>query len=133
METRKSADGAARSDEPVVHLRMSELDAKFHAAFSLALADCITATGMTEAGTLPNQLQRVRWRRNNAFVVLLAVRAVDRLYDLAGMRALSADSHVAHSWRDVHAVASQVSVSWKAQAANYGRTRFGLPLGDPRI
>ena len=133
LETRRGAGGTALTDEPVVHLRLSESDAEIHAAQTLALADCITATGMTEAGLLPDQLQRVRWKRNNAYVVLLAVRAVDRLYDLAGMRAMSPESHVARAWRDVHAVASQVSVSWNAQAANYGRARFGLPIRDPRI
>jgi 3-hydroxy-9,10-secoandrosta-1,3,5(10)-triene-9,17-dione monooxygenase len=137
LETRPGAGGGAGgmalADEPVVHLRLSESDAEIHAALTLALADCITATGMTEAGTLPDQLQRVRWKRNNAYVVLLAVRAVDRLYDLAGMRAMAPQSHMARAWRDVHAVASQVSVSWNAQAANYGRARFGLPIRDPRI
>ena len=133
LETRKGAGGATLSDEPVAHLRLSESDAEIHAAFNLALADCLTATQMTEAGDLPDLLQRVRWKRNNAYVVLLSVRATDRLYDLAGMRALAPDSHVARAWRDVHAVASQVSVSWNAQATNYGRARFGLPIRDPRI
>ena len=133
IESRIGAGGAPLSDEPVVHLRLSESDAEIHAAHMLALQDCVTAIQMTEAGKFPDRLQRVRWKRNNAYVVLLCVRAVDRLYDLAGLRGMSPESHVQRAWRDVHAVACQVSVAWNAQAANYGRARFGLPIGDPRI
>jgi 3-hydroxy-9,10-secoandrosta-1,3,5(10)-triene-9,17-dione monooxygenase len=133
IESRKGAGGASLSEEPVVHLRLSESDAEIEAAYALALRDCVTATRMTEAGTLPDALQRVRWKRNNAYAVLLCVRAVDRLYDLAGMRGMAPESHVQRAWRDVHAVACQVSVAWNAQAANYGRARFGLPIRDPRI
>ncbi len=133
IETRVGAGGTALSDEPVVHLRLSESDAEIEAANTLALRDCETATRMTEAGTLPDELLRVRWKRNNAYVVLLCARAVDRLYDLAGMRGMSPESHVQRAWRDVHAIACQVSVAWNAQAANYGRARFGLPIRDPRI
>ncbi|MEE8332457.1 MAG: acyl-CoA dehydrogenase family protein, partial [Alphaproteobacteria bacterium] len=133
IETRVGAGGAALSDEPVVHLRLSESDAEITAAHTLAIRDCETATRMTEAETFPDELQRVRWKRNNAYVVLLCVRAVDRLYDLAGMRGMSPESPIQRAWRDVHAVACQVSVAWNAQAANYGRARFGLPIRDPRI
>ena len=133
IESRTGAGGASLSGEPVVHLRLSESDAEIHAAYTLALQDCVTATRMTEEAALPDQLQRVRWKRNNAYVVLLCVRAVDRLYELAGMRGMSPESHVQRAWRDVHAVACQVSVAWNAQAANYGRARFGLPIRDPRI
>jgi 3-hydroxy-9,10-secoandrosta-1,3,5(10)-triene-9,17-dione monooxygenase len=133
IESRKGAGGAALWEEPVVHLRLSESDAEIHAAHTLALQDCVTATRMTEAETFPDALQRVRWKRNNAYAVLLCVRAVDRLYDLAGMRGMAPESHIQRAWRDVHAVACQVSVAWNAQAANYGRARFGLPIRDPRI
>ena len=133
LETRTGAGGAALSEEPVIHLRLSESDAEIEAAHTLALADCVTAMRMTEAATLPDQLQRVRWKRNNSYVAELCVRAVDRLYDLAGMRGMSPESHVQRAWHDVHAVACQVSVAWNAQAPNYGRARFGLPIRDPRI
>ena len=133
IESRKGAGGATLSEEPVVHLRLSESDAEIEAAWALALRDCVTATRMTEAGEAPDALDRVRWKRNNAYAVLLAVRAVDRLYDLAGMRGMAPESHVQRAWRDVHAVACQISVAWNVQAANYGRARFGLPIRDPRI
>ena len=133
IESRVSAGGASLSQEPVVHLRLSESDAEIEAAHTLALSDCVTAMRMTKDGVIPGDLQRVRWKRNNAYVVPLCVRAVDRIYDLAGMRGLSPEDHVQRAWRDVHAVASQVSVAWNAQGPNYCHARFGLPLRDPRI
>jgi 3-hydroxy-9,10-secoandrosta-1,3,5(10)-triene-9,17-dione monooxygenase len=133
IESRIGAGGAALSEEPVVHLRLSESDAEIEAAYTLARSDCVSAMRMTEAGTLPGDLQRIRWKRNNAYVVVLCVRAVDRIYELSGMRGLSPDNHIQRLWRDIHAVASQVSVAWNAQAPNYGRARFGLPIRDPRV
>ena len=133
VETRVGSGGARLAEEAVVHLRLSESDAETTAAYTMAMQDCLTATRMTAAGLLPDQLERVRWKRNNSYAVLLCVRAVDRLYDLAGMRGMSPESHVQRAWRDVHAIACQVSVAWNAQAANYGRARFGLPIRDPRI
>ena len=62
----------------------------------------------------------------------MCVRAVDRLHDLAGMRAMEAGSHIQRAWRDVHAGASQTGIVWDMQASIYGRARFGLPIGDPR-
>ena len=90
------------------------------------------AEAMTGAGEIPSLLQRTAWRRNNAYAVVLCMRATDRLYGLAGMRGMELSSHVQRCWRDVHAAASQVAINWDTQAINYGRARFGLPFSDPR-
>ena len=87
---------------------------------------------MTEAGRYPSQTERASWRRNSSYAALMCVRAVDRLHDLAGMRAMEPGSHIQRAWRDVHAGASQTGIVWDMQASIYGRARFGLPIGDPR-
>ncbi len=129
---RVSVGGLKLAEESIVHLRLSESDAETAAAWALALKDCDTAHGMTERGETPDLIQRVQWRRNNAYAVLMCLRAVDRLYDMSGMRGVQTTSEVQRGWRDLHAGASQGGITWDAQAGFYGRARFGLPIRDPR-
>ena len=85
-----------------------------------------------EAGETPDLLQRTRFRRNNAYAILLCIRAVERLFPLSGMRGIEPGNDVQRAWRDVHTVGAQIAVAWDTQAGNYGRARFGLPFTDPR-
>jgi 3-hydroxy-9,10-secoandrosta-1,3,5(10)-triene-9,17-dione monooxygenase len=132
LDTRISKAGIALKEESLVHLRLAESGAETNAGWALALADCHTARRMIEAGERPGLLQRVNWRRNNAYAVEMCQRAVDRLYGLSGMRGMEIDSHIQRAWRDVHAAASQVGITWDANATIYGRARFGMPIRDPR-
>ncbi len=129
---RVSVGGLKLAEESIVHLRLSESDAETAAAWALALKDCETALGMTERGEAPDLIQRVQWRRNNAYAVLMCLRAADRLYDMSGMRGVQSTSEVQRGWRDLHAGASQGGITWDAQAGFYGRARFGLAIRDPR-
>lgn len=132
FESRVAVSGAKLAEQPTVHVRLAESGAEIEAAWALLNRDNVEAARMTEAGERPSLLQRTVWRRNNAYAVVMCVRAVDRLYSMAGMRGMEPDSDVQRAWRDVHAAASQVAIAWDPQAANYGRARFGLPFNDPR-
>ena len=129
---RVTASGMKLAEQSIVHLRLAEAGGEINAAWALALRDCVTARRMTEDGLFPSQSERAGWRRNCSYAALMCVRAVDRLHDLAGMRAMEAGSHIQRAWRDVHAGASQTGIVWDMQASIYGRARFDLPLGDPR-
>ena len=132
IESRASGFGAKLAEQPAILLRISESAAEIEAAWALLARDCAAAEAMTGAGEIPSLPQRTAWRRNNAYAVVLCMRATDRLYGLAGMRGMEPSSHVQRCWRDVHAAASQVAINWDTQAINYGRARFGLPFSDPR-
>lgn len=129
---RTAVSGAKLADQQSVHMRLAEAGAEIDAAWSLLLHDCAAVARQIESGGAPALLERVRWRRNNAYAVQLCVRAVERIFPLAGMRGLNPDDPVQRAWRDVHACAAQVAIAWDPQAANYGRARFGLPFNDPR-
>ncbi len=129
---RVATSGLRLAEQPIVHLRLAEAGGEIDAAWALALGDCVTALAMTEAGHVTTAAERARWRRNAAYAGLMCVRAVDRIYDLAGMRAMATGSHIQRAWRDVHAGASQTGIVWDMQAGAFGRARFGLPLSDPR-
>ena len=132
FESRVAVTGAKLAEQPTVHVRLAESGAEAEAAWALLNRDTVAAARMAAAGERPDLLQRATWRRNNAYAVVMCVRAVDRLYSMMGMRGMAPDSDIQRAWRDVHAAASQVAIAWDPQAANYGRARFGLPFPDPR-
>jgi hypothetical protein len=61
------------------------------------------------------------------------VRAVERLYPLAGAGGLSEDSAFQRHFRDVHAIAAHIALAWDVQAVNYGAVTLGAPPPDPKI
>ena len=84
-------------------------------------------------GVTPDLVQCTRWRRNNAYSIVMCVRAVERLFVLNGMRGMKADDPVQRAWREVHAAGCQAGNTWDLNATNYGKARFGLMTGDPRV
>jgi 3-hydroxy-9,10-secoandrosta-1,3,5(10)-triene-9,17-dione monooxygenase len=79
-------------------------------------------------GESPSVEARLRWKRNIAFGVGLATRAVDTLMAASGAGGLSSDSPLARHFRDVHASASHIALTWDVQGAAYGQHALGLPL-----
>lgn len=124
--------GAKLWEQQTVHMRIAEAEAEIAAARALALRDCAEGERMAEAGETPDLLERTRFRRNNAYAILMCTRAVERLFPLSGMRGIEPGNHVQRAWRDVHTIGAQIAVAWDTQAGNYGRARFGLPFTDPR-
>ena len=72
---------------------------------------------------------RIRCRRNQAWVTKLAVQAVDALNASTGGYGLHLGNPVQRAWRDTNAVARHVSLNWDAVGTMYGQHAFGL---DPR-
>ncbi|NQU70918.1 MAG: acyl-CoA dehydrogenase family protein [Rhodospirillales bacterium] len=130
---RVSVGGVNLADQGSVHLRIAESGAEIAAARALSLSDCAQAYRMAETGELPSMEQRAGWRRNDAYAVMSCVRAVERLYALAGGRGIAWDNPYQRAWRDIHAGSSQIVVAWDLHATTYGKVKFGLPSPDPRL
>ena len=74
---------------------------------------------------------RIRSRRNQAYVTKLAVQAVEALNASTGGYGLHLDNPVQRAWRDANAVARHVSLNWDAVGTMYGQHVFGLePKGQ---
>ena len=130
---RVSVGGVKLSEQASVHLRIAESSAEIAAARALILSDCAQAYRMAETGELPSMVQRVAWRRDDAYAGISCVRAVERLYNLAGGRGIQWDNPFQRSWRDIHAGSSQIVVAWDLNATTYGRVKFGMSAPDPRL
>ena len=99
------------------------------AAELILLTDMRDMTQKLYAGEEITVADRIRCRRNQAYVTKLAVQAVEALNASTGGYGLLLSNPVQRAWRDVNAVARHVSLNWDAVGTMYGQHAFGL---EPR-
>ncbi|MGE0259885.1 MAG: acyl-CoA dehydrogenase family protein [Alphaproteobacteria bacterium] len=126
------AGGGLRMKEfATVQLRLAEAAASVEAAELILLTDMCNAMTRLRAGDEITIADRIRTRRNQAYVTKLAVQAVEALNASTGGYGLHLDNPVQRAWRDANAVARHVSLNWDAVGTMYGQHAFGLePKGQ---
>ena len=85
---------------------------------------CIQASPAGET-----ERDRARYRRDKAFIARLCVRAVNRLFEGSGARAVMDSEPIQRFHRDAHAASHHAALAWDVAAEAYGRiavTRTGL-------
>jgi alkylation response protein AidB-like acyl-CoA dehydrogenase len=125
------ATGQSAAEQQAVQLRIAEAAAEIDAAHALILADCRDAMHAVEAGRNLSVEQRVRLRRNQGFATRLLTAAVDRLFLCSGGRGIFLDQHVQRAFRDVHAAAAHLGLSWDLVGTMWGQHALGLPITSP--
>jgi alkylation response protein AidB-like acyl-CoA dehydrogenase len=124
------AGGGLRMVEfATVQLRVAEAAASVEAAELILLTDMREAMQRLRAGEEITVADRIRARRNQAYVTKLAVQAVEALNAATGGYGLQLSNPVQRAWRDANAVARHVSLNWDAVGTMYGQHVFGL---EPR-
>jgi len=125
--TRRAAfGGQAMSDMAGPQFRISEASAKLDTARALARADIGEAITRGTVGDEPSAEDRVRFRRNHAYIVDLCYDATMLIARGAGAGSLFETNPIQRFMRDAHAGAMQIAVNWDEQAESYGRVRMGL-------
>jgi alkylation response protein AidB-like acyl-CoA dehydrogenase len=112
-----------------IQLRYAEAAANIEAAELVLLTDMRAMTQKLHAGEPITIADRIRCRRDQAFVTKLAVQAVEALNASTGGYGLHLSNPVQRAWRDCNAVARHVSLNWDAVGTMYGQHAFGL---EPR-
>jgi len=112
-----------------IQLRYAEAAANVDAAELILLTDMRNMTAKLYAGEEITVADRIRCRRDQAYVTRLAVQAVEALNASTGGYGLLLSNPVQRAWRDVNAVARHVSLNWDAVGTMYGQHAFGL---EPR-
>jgi alkylation response protein AidB-like acyl-CoA dehydrogenase len=124
------AGGGLRMKEfATVQLRVAEAAASVEAAELILLNDMREAMRRLRGGEELTVADRIRARRNQAYVTKLAVQAVEALNASTGGYGLHLSNPVQRAWRDANAVARHVSLNWDAVGTMYGQHVFGL---EPR-
>ncbi len=121
--------GLAMAEFATVQLRYAEAAAAAEAAELILMTDMRTAMSKLRAGEVITVADRIRARRNQAYVTKLALQAVEALNASTGGAGLLLGNPIQRAWRDVNAVARHVSLNWDAVGTMYGQHAFGL---EPR-
>jgi len=112
-----------------IQLRYADAAANVEAAELILLTDMREMTKKLLDGGEITIADRIRCRRNQAYVTKLAVQAVEALNASTGGYGLMLSNPVQRAWRDANAVARHVSLNWDAVGTMYGQHAFGL---EPR-
>ncbi len=121
--------GLAMAEFATVQLRYAEASAAAEAAELILMTNIRNATAKLRAGEDITVADRIRIRRDQAYVTRLALQAVEALNASTGGAGLLLANPIQRAWRDVNAVARHVSLNWDAVGTMYGQHAFGL---EPR-
>jgi 3-hydroxy-9,10-secoandrosta-1,3,5(10)-triene-9,17-dione monooxygenase len=108
-----------------LELRLAEASAEVDAARALHRGDVREMLDRAACGAAFTELDRLRYRRDKAFVAKLCVQAVNRLFEAAGARAIMDSEPLQRFHRDVHAAAHHQALSWDLPASLFGRHAAG--------
>jgi 3-hydroxy-9,10-secoandrosta-1,3,5(10)-triene-9,17-dione monooxygenase len=126
LHGRKRRDGADATHAVATQLRLAEASAEADTARTLARHNTREALDRAARGETFTMLDRVRYRRDQVFMVKLAVRAVSRLFEAGGGSAIQ-DSHPLQRFhRDALAASQHMAIRWDDFAEQYGRVALGL-------
>jgi resorcinol 4-hydroxylase (FADH2) len=123
--------GLKMAEFATVQLRYAEASAAVEAAELILVTNLRRAVDKLLAGDEITVADRIRARRDQAYVTKLALQAVEVLNASTGGAGLLLNNPIQRAWRDVNAVARHVSLNWDAVGTMYAQHAFGLePKGQ---
>jgi len=114
-----------------VQMRVAEATASIDAAQLMIHRDLRETMDTVARGEQVDVEMRMRNRLTHTFATRLLTKAVDAVFLASGGSALGLKHPVQRFWRDIHAIASHISLNWDAVGTMYGQHAFGLePKGQ---
>ncbi len=123
---RKSRITVAVAEQAGTQINAGLSAAEVEAASRMYLGGIRETMQTLARGETVSRHQNVQGRRNAAYAAQLSLKAVQRLFNDAGGRALYLDNELQRKFRDLHAAAAHHSLTWHTAAAAYGRHVLGL-------
>jgi alkylation response protein AidB-like acyl-CoA dehydrogenase len=116
-----------------VQVRLAEATTEVWTARLIMHHDLQEILERARRNEMPTLEERLRARRNQAYVATLGLRAVNRLFEGSGGHALFDASPLQRFHRDIHAASHHVSLSWDTASEQYGRVLLGLEPTNRRF
>jgi 3-hydroxy-9,10-secoandrosta-1,3,5(10)-triene-9,17-dione monooxygenase len=113
--------------------KVGEATAALNAAQALIRADASEIQALAVADERPDDATRSKYRSNAAYASGLAYWAAERIFDLAGARAIYADSEIGRIFLDIIVAKRHVTQNVGINTAEHGRARMNLPLTNPSL
>jgi 3-hydroxy-9,10-secoandrosta-1,3,5(10)-triene-9,17-dione monooxygenase len=125
--------GVRAAEDPHSQVRVAEAASDVDAAWLALRANMTELMDLVTAGEKPPVALRLRIRRDQVRGTELSIRAVDRLFENSGGRALAVGTPIQRFWRDAHAGRVHAINDPERALSMFGRGEFGLPLNDAMV
>ncbi|WP_089718513.1 acyl-CoA dehydrogenase family protein [Candidatus Entotheonella palauensis] len=122
-------DGKKRAESTNIQMRLSESAAEVYTARLIMHHDTREIFARARCGDMPALGDRVRYRRDQAYMAKLCVRSVNRLFEISGGQSIHDASAIQRFHRDIHAATHHMSLTWDPVAEQYGKFRLGIEEG----
>jgi 3-hydroxy-9,10-secoandrosta-1,3,5(10)-triene-9,17-dione monooxygenase len=120
--------GQKAAQDPFAQVRVAEAAAEIDGAWLALERNFTDLMGFARAGEPIPMALRLRVRRDQVRGTGQSIRAVDKLFESAGGRALKSGTPMQRFWRDVHAGRVHAINDPERALSMYGGGEFGLPV-----
>ncbi len=127
------SSGDRMAEFAAIQMRLAESEAEVRTARLLMQHDAQEVFARARRDEMPNVEERARYRRDQAYVARLCLRAVNRLFEAGGGHALYDTNALQRFHRDAHAACHHVSLYWDSVAVQYGQIRLGQEPSSPDL
>lgn len=128
-----SYTGATMRDFQTVQLRIGAAGAKIDTARLMLRDDCVRADAIAAAGERLDTETKLRFKRNAAYAVRLAVEAVDALHEMAGANGIYDRFALARIFRDTRSAAAHIHFNADVQMTQWGLVALGGEFRSPTL
>lgn len=134
LRTQTSVYNRSRlAEHTTLQMKVAEAALLIDTARLLLRENFTEAHAQVAAGARSTVADRARWRRDATHAANSCVRAVDLLYGVAGATANYLDNAMQRRFRDAHAAAAQIHLSWDINGPEFGRVALGLAPNNPML
>jgi 3-hydroxy-9,10-secoandrosta-1,3,5(10)-triene-9,17-dione monooxygenase len=128
-----NTSGAKMHDFQTVQLRVGMAGAKIDAARLMLRTDCIAADAAQKAGEAMPLETKLRYKRNIAAAVRLAVEAVDLMHEMAGANGIYDRAPLQRLFRDVRSASAHIHFNTDMQMTQWGNVALGGTFTSPTM
>ena len=122
----RTSRGVRVAQHQTIQVHIAEAAAQIDAARLLMARDTGEAMAAMHEGRELGDLERVRNRRDQAYLVRECRAAVDRLFTTLGGQGLFLDNALQRKFRDMHAMSGHFALNWDVAATTYGQVALGV-------
>ena len=125
--------GLKMRDQQIVQHRVAMAAAKIESARLMLRSDAIEAQALANKNIIPNRQEKLRYKRNAAYVATLCTEAVDILHAVTGATGIYQSYPLERIFRDAHALGAHISLNFDAQAPSWGLAALGGEVANPTL
>lgn len=126
-------DNSRAAEDPFIQQRLAEAAVEIDGARERMLGIFAEMMRLARGDRDIPLAQRARYRWDAGKAIDWSVKAVDRLFEASGGRALFLDNPIQRAWRDVHAMRAHAGNNPEKSALVFARSELGLPPNDLRF